>query len=181
MSAVRANMMKSISQLLAISLFISFRCGWMKSIRRNKSSSSVEAVDDQDKLVLSQKKKGSNPIISPEGWMTSRRNFRRKSYMAKKRSFSDCSSIISLYIFMITLYTKDYCPYCVKAKNLLSSLGANYKEIDVTHDIDTLISIAKKSGMRTVPQIFVDDVCLGGFDNINALHQKGELVEKLGM
>ncbi|GAB0174386.1 MAG: hypothetical protein HHAS10_02650 [Candidatus Altimarinota bacterium] len=82
---------------------------------------------------------------------------------------------------MITIYTKDYCPYCVKAKNLLSSLGATYDEIDVTHDMDTMIAIAKKSGMRTVPQIFVSDECLGGFDSINALHEKGELVGKLGI
>lgn len=82
---------------------------------------------------------------------------------------------------MITLYTKDYCPYCVKAKNLLSSLGATYEEIDITHDIDTLISIAKKSGMRTVPQIFVDDVCLGGFDSINAMNNEGKLIAKLGL
>ena len=80
---------------------------------------------------------------------------------------------------MITLYTKDYCPYCTKAKNLLDSLWATYEEVDVTHDIDTLISIAKKSGLRTVPQIFIDDICLGGYDSIEALHAKWELVEKL--
>lgn len=56
---------------------------------------------------------------------------------------------------MITIYTKDYCPYCIKAKALLSSLGATYEEVDITHDQDTLMEIVKKSGMRTVPQIFV--------------------------
>jgi glutaredoxin 3 len=80
---------------------------------------------------------------------------------------------------MITLYTKDYCPYCVKAKNLLNSLGAVYEEVDITDTPEVIMDLAKKSGMRTVPQIFVDDICLGGFDNINALHMKGELTPKL--
>ncbi len=61
---------------------------------------------------------------------------------------------------MITIYTKDYCPYCVKAKNLLSSLGATYEEVDITATPELIMDLAKKSGMRTVPQIFVNDVCL---------------------
>lgn len=56
---------------------------------------------------------------------------------------------------MITVYTKDYCPYCVKAKNLLTSLGATYEEVDITTTPEIIIELAKKSGMRTVPQIFV--------------------------
>ena len=82
---------------------------------------------------------------------------------------------------MITLYTKDYCPYCVKAKSLLTSIGATYEEIDVTHDGDIFMKIYEKSHMRTVPQIFVGDECLGGYDNIAALHEKGELTGKLGI
>ena len=62
---------------------------------------------------------------------------------------------------MLTVYTKDYCPYCIQAKNLLTSRGAAYEEIDVTDNQDILIEIVKKSGMRTVPQIFLDDECLG--------------------
>jgi len=71
---------------------------------------------------------------------------------------------------MLTIYTKDYCPYCVKAKALLTSIGATYKEVDVTATPDVIMELAKKSGMRTVPQIFLDDECLGGFDNINAMN-----------
>jgi len=55
----------------------------------------------------------------------------------------------------LTLYTKDYCPYCVMAKNLLTSIGATYEEVDVTNNQEVLIQIAQKSGMRTVPQIFL--------------------------
>ena len=82
---------------------------------------------------------------------------------------------------MLTIYTKDYCPYCVQAKNLLSSLGATYEEIDVTHNQELLREIAQKSRMRTVPQIFLDDECLGGYTDIAALHSEGKLRTKLGL
>ncbi len=80
---------------------------------------------------------------------------------------------------MLTIYTKDYCPYCVKAKSLLTSIGAKYEEIDITHTPDTIIELMKKSWMRTVPQIFLWDECLGGYDNIAALHEKWELTKKV--
>lgn len=82
---------------------------------------------------------------------------------------------------MLTLYTKDYCPYCVMAKNLLTSIGAEYEEIDVTHNQELLIEIAQKSKMRTVPQIFFWEESLGGYTDIAALHADGKLVEKLGI
>jgi glutaredoxin 3 len=46
---------------------------------------------------------------------------------------------------MLTLYTKDYCPYCIKAKNLLDSIGATYEEIDITSIPEIIIELAKKS------------------------------------
>ncbi len=82
---------------------------------------------------------------------------------------------------MLTLYTKDYCPYCIKAKNLLDSLGATYEEIDITSTPEIIVELSKKSGMRTLPQIFLDDECLGGFDSINTLNNQGKLREKLGL
>ncbi len=54
---------------------------------------------------------------------------------------------------MIRVYTFTVCPYCIQAKNLLNSLGVKYEEIPVSDD--ELADLAKKSGMRTVPQIFV--------------------------
>lgn len=79
----------------------------------------------------------------------------------------------------VTIYTKDYCPYCVKVKSLLTSIGASFEEIDVTHNADLFMEIYQKSHMRTVPQIFSGDECLGGFSDIEALHQEGKLLEKL--
>ena len=82
---------------------------------------------------------------------------------------------------MLTVYTKDYCPYCVKAKTLLSSLGATFEEVDITNSPDTIMELVKKSGMRTVPQIFVGNECLGGYDSIAKLHADGKLLEKIGL
>lgn len=79
----------------------------------------------------------------------------------------------------VTLYTKDYCPYCVKAKNLLTSLGVTYEEVDITQTPETIIELAKKSGMRTVPQIFVGEECLGGYSDLAKLHEEGKLIEKI--
>ena len=58
-------------------------------------------------------------------------------------------------MYKITLYSKDNCPYCVLAKNLLTSLGAEYEEIDITATPGLIMDLVKRSGMRTVPQIFV--------------------------
>ena len=67
------------------------------------------------------------------------------------------------------------------AKNLLTSIGATYEEVDVTNNQELLIQIAQKSGMRTVPQIFLWDESLGGYTDIAALHADGKLKAKLGL
>jgi glutaredoxin 3 len=76
----------------------------------------------------------------------------------------------------VILYSKDYCPYCVKAKNLLKKKGAAFTEIDVTRDEKLLAEmLAKSGGMRTVPQIFIGDTHVGGFDDMHALDVAGKL------
>ena len=80
---------------------------------------------------------------------------------------------------MVKVYSKNFCPFCVKAKSLLTSLGVEFEEIDVTNNIDLLLEISKKSGFKTVPQIFVGEKCLGGFSDIEALHNDGKLMEEL--
>lgn len=79
---------------------------------------------------------------------------------------------------MITLYTKDYCPYCVKAKALLTQkgMGAQIQEIDITRDESLQAEmVAKSGGRRTVPQIFIGDVHVGGCDDLYALNAAGKL------
>ncbi len=76
----------------------------------------------------------------------------------------------------ITVYSTDYCPYCTRAKDLLSRLGQDYTEIDVTNDDALRAEMMEKSGgRRTVPQIFINGEHIGGFDDLNARHKDGTL------
>lgn len=82
----------------------------------------------------------------------------------------------------ITIYTKDYCPYCTKAKDLLErkGIGSAILEIDITHDEKLQQEmITKSGGRRTVPQIFIGDMHVGGCDDLHALEASGKLSEIL--
>ncbi len=77
---------------------------------------------------------------------------------------------------MIDIYTKFMCPYCVRAKALLDRKGAQYREIDVTTDRAAQADMMQRApGRRTVPQIFIGDVHVGGCDDLHALDARGEL------
>jgi glutaredoxin 3 len=81
----------------------------------------------------------------------------------------------------IEVYTKDYCPYCTKAKALLDSLKLAYTEIDITHDAAKQAEmVAKRPGARTVPQIFIGGQGIGGCDDMYALHAAGKLLPLVG-
>jgi GrxC family glutaredoxin len=80
----------------------------------------------------------------------------------------------------VVLYTKDYCRFCAQAKELLNSKGAEFTEIDVTHDADLQAEMIERAGRRTVPQIFIDDRHVGGFDDLKALDAAGGLDPLLG-
>ena len=78
------------------------------------------------------------------------------------------------------MYTTTICPYCVRAKSLLKSKGVEFEEINVSGDDATREWLVKATGgRRTVPQIFINDEAVGGFDDIRALDQAGELDKKL--
>jgi len=79
----------------------------------------------------------------------------------------------------IEIYTKDWCPYCAKAKALLKSKGLPYKDIDITVDHDLQQEMVERSGRRTVPQIFIDGESIGGYDDLANLNATGELDRKL--
>lgn len=84
---------------------------------------------------------------------------------------------------MITIITKDYCPYCIMAKNLILSLWFEYTEVDVTDNVEKLREIVSISRMMTVPQIFVWEIkfenLLWWYSDIAKLNENGELVGKL--
>jgi glutaredoxin 3 len=77
----------------------------------------------------------------------------------------------------VVVYTKDYCPYCVAAKTLLQQRGIPYEEIKLSTDSDDFAQLQKKSGMRTVPQIFHGDRLIGGFDALTKLDQETALAQ----
>ncbi len=75
----------------------------------------------------------------------------------------------------VIVYVTDYCPYCSRAKSLLKRKGAAFTEIDVTGDDEKREWLIEKTGRRTVPQIFIDGVSVGGSDDIHALDREGKL------
>ena len=75
----------------------------------------------------------------------------------------------------VTIYTTQHCPYCVSAKRLLSSKGITPDEIDVEQSPRHLAEMMQRSQRRTVPQIFVGKVHVGGFDDLARLDRKGQL------
>lgn len=81
----------------------------------------------------------------------------------------------------IEIYSKQWCPYCTKAKMLLQSKGLDYQEVDVTSDILLEQEMIKRSQRRSVPQIFIDDVSIGGYDDLAQLNSSGELDRLLGL
>lgn len=79
----------------------------------------------------------------------------------------------------VLIYTKSYCPYCDRAKALLQRKGATYEEISVEADEKTYTELKQKTGLMTVPQIFINDELIGGYTDLAALDQKGLLDAKL--
>lgn len=76
----------------------------------------------------------------------------------------------------VEVYSTTYCPYCVRAKQLLDAKDVDYTEIDVTGDDAARVALVEKSGgRRTVPQIFINGQSIGGYDDLKALEESGKL------
>jgi glutaredoxin 3 len=76
----------------------------------------------------------------------------------------------------VTIYTTAFCPYCHAAKALLKKKGIAYSEIDVSYDPDERKRMtARANGRRTVPQIFIGQSHVGGFDDLHDLDRRGGL------
>lgn len=67
----------------------------------------------------------------------------------------------------IEVYSTDNCPWCVRAKSLLRANGLDFEEIDISSDRVRALEMIERSGRRTVPQIFIDDEPIGGFDELS--------------
>lgn len=75
----------------------------------------------------------------------------------------------------VVMYTTQYCPYCVQAKALLRNKGVTFAEVDVSGDDALRNQMVEASGRRTVPQIFINDSPIGGFEELRSLEEHGEL------
>ena len=83
---------------------------------------------------------------------------------------------------MITIFSKDYCPYCSAAKGFLESMDIPYKLVNVENDREKIMEIVQISGMMTVPQIFDGEITkenlIGGYDEMMKKYQAGEIFQK---
>ena len=75
----------------------------------------------------------------------------------------------------IVIYTKNSCPYCSMAKQLLQSKGVEWTEFNVTTDAGRRDEMIERSGRMTVPQIFIGDTHVGGCDELHNLDRSGDL------
>lgn len=75
----------------------------------------------------------------------------------------------------VTVYSSDYCPYCIRAKNLLASKGVDFEEIKVDGKPQVRAQMAQKAGRTSVPQIWIGGVHVGGCDDLYALERAGKL------
>jgi glutaredoxin 3 len=75
----------------------------------------------------------------------------------------------------VIVYRTPYCPYCSMAARLLTQEKIAFREVDVTGDDERRRWLLSVSGQRTVPQIFINGRSVGGFDELSALHRRGEL------
>ena len=79
----------------------------------------------------------------------------------------------------VTIYTADPCRRCGNAKAILERHGAEYEEVNLTKDPDGRAELARKTGLMTFPQIVVEDVTIGGLDELREADASGRLAEIL--
>jgi glutaredoxin 3 len=75
----------------------------------------------------------------------------------------------------VVMYRTPYCPYCVRAQSLLQRKGVRVREVDVSNDEAARRWLLDATRSRTVPQIFINGVSVGGYDDIAALDRRGAL------
>lgn len=75
----------------------------------------------------------------------------------------------------VIMYTTAYCPYCMRAEQLLTSKGVAIEKIRVDLDPELRMAMMERTGRRTVPQIYIDEQHIGGFDDLRALDLQGGL------
>lgn len=82
---------------------------------------------------------------------------------------------------IIEIYTKSYCRYCLRAKELLRIKGAAFTEHDITNDLTKEDAYRQRSNLKTVPGIFINDQLIGGCSELFELDEQGKLDHLLGL
>jgi len=75
----------------------------------------------------------------------------------------------------IEIYSTDNCPWCTHTKSLLRTKGLDFEEIDISSDQARALEMIERSGRRTVPQIFIDDQAIGGFEELSKMNLTDKL------
>jgi alkyl hydroperoxide reductase subunit F len=81
----------------------------------------------------------------------------------------------------VQMYSMEWCPYCAKAKALLGAKSIEYDEVDVTDDEAAATEMIERTGQRGVPQFFIDDQWVGGYDSLAYLNATGALDQMFGI
>jgi glutaredoxin 3 len=96
--------------------------------------------------------------------------------LALDATASENRARVTRFVAKVEIYTTSYCPYCFAAKALLERKGVSFVEIEVGYDGSLREAMTKRAGgRRTVPEIFINDRIIGGYDELRALEARGEL------
>ncbi len=79
----------------------------------------------------------------------------------------------------VTMYSTRFCPYCMRARQLLDAKRVEYTDIAVDEQPELRLEMMERSGRRTVPQIWIGDTHVGGFDDLWLLEREGRLDDML--
>ncbi len=79
----------------------------------------------------------------------------------------------------VTVYTTNACGFCTRVKMLLKARDIDYREVNVWNDPDAFVELARSSGMMTLPQVFVGEVLIGGYNETAEADQSGYLQQLL--
>lgn len=79
----------------------------------------------------------------------------------------------------VQIFTKSTCPYCNRVKEFFNSKKIPFEEVDLSNNSDELAALKRKTGLLTVPQVFIDNELIGGCDDILRLDSEGRLFDIL--
>jgi glutaredoxin 3 len=82
---------------------------------------------------------------------------------------------------LVRMYSTRFCPYCVRARMLLKRKGVEFEDIPVGNNPELWDEMSLRSGRDTVPQIFINEHHVGGYDDLAAANRSGELDKLLGL